>query len=93
MNKSELIDALSSKANITKASAGKVLDVLLEEVMTTVAQGDAVSLIGFGTFKQSDRAAREGKNPKTGEKILIPAATVPKFTAGSVFKDRVSGKK
>lgn len=93
MNKSDLIDALSTKANITKTAAGKVLDVLLDEVMSAVAQGDSVSLIGFGTFKQAERAAREGKNPKTGAKIMIPAATVPKFSAGSSFKDRVAAKK
>ena len=79
MNKSDLIDALSTKADITKVEAGRVLDLLLEEVMSAVAQGDSVTLIGFGTFKPAERAARVGKNPKTGVTIMIPATTVPKF--------------
>lgn len=93
MNKSELIDALASKADLSKAAAGRALDVLMEEIVAAVAKGDAVTLVGFGTFKQAERAAREGKNPKTGEKIQIAAATVPKFSAGSTFKERVAGAK
>ena len=93
MNKSELIDALASKADISKAAAGRTLDALVEEIMNAVATGDSVSLVGFGTFKQAERAAREGKNPKTGEKIQIKAATVPQFSAGATFKERVANDK
>lgn len=91
MNKSELIDAIAARTDLSKAAAGRVLDVLLDEITNAVAKGDQVALIGFGTFKASERAAREGKNPKTGEKIQIPAATVPKFSAGAAFKQRVAG--
>lgn len=91
MNKSELIEAIAAKADLTKAAAGRALDALIDEITGAVARGDTVSLVGFGTFKASQRAAREGKNPKTGEKIQIPAATVPKFSPGSAFKQRVSG--
>jgi DNA-binding protein HU-beta len=83
MNKSELIEALATKAELSKAAAGRAVDVLVEEIVTAVAKGDSVTLVGFGTFKSAARAAREGKNPKTGEKIKIAATTVPKFSAGA----------
>lgn len=92
MNKSELIDAIASKSELTKADAGKALDALLETIVATVAEGDAINLIGFGSFKAAERSAREGKNPKTGEKLEIPATTVPKFTAGAAFKTAVAKK-
>ena len=81
MNKSELIEALATKADLSKAAAGRAVDVLVEEIVTAVAKGDSVTLVGFGTFKSAARAAREGKNPKTGEKLKIAATTVPKFSA------------
>lgn len=93
MNKSELIDAVATKSELSKAAAGRAIDALIEEVVTTVAKGDTVTLVGFGTFKSAARAAREGKNPKTGEKIKIAATTVPKFSAGSTFKEKVAAKK
>jgi DNA-binding protein HU-beta len=65
---------------------------LVEEIVTAVAKGDSVTLVGFGTFKSAARAAREGKNPKTGEKIKIAATTVPKFSAGATFKQEVAAK-
>ncbi len=92
MNKSELIDAVATKAELSKAAAGRAIDALIEEVVATVAKGDSVTLVGFGTFKSAARAAREGKNPKTGEKIKIAATTVPKFSAGSTFKEKVATK-
>ncbi len=92
MNKSELIEALATKAELSKAAAGRALDVLIEEIVTTVSKGDTVQLVGFGTFKSAARAAREGKNPKTGEKLKIKATTVPKFTAGATFKEKVANK-
>ena len=92
MNKSELIEALAAKAVLSKAAAGRALDVLTEEIVTAVAGGDSVTLVGFGTFKSAARAARDGKNPKTGETIKIKATTVPKFSAGTSFKEKVAGK-
>lgn len=92
MNKSELIDAIAQETGLTKADAAKALDAVTGAIVGTVANGDSVSLIGFGTFKASARAAREGKNPKTGEKLSIAATTVPKFSAGSNFKAAVAKK-
>jgi len=92
MNKSELIDAIAEEAALTKADAAKFLDAVTTAIVGAVANGDSVSLIGFGTFKASPRAAREGKNPKTGEKLSIAATTVPKFTAGTNFKAAVANK-
>lgn len=92
MNKSELIEALAAKAELSKAAAGRVLDVLTEEIVSAVAKGDSVTLVGFGTFKSAARAARDGKNPKTGETIKIKATTVPKFSAGANFKEMVASK-
>ena len=92
MNKSELVEALATKAELSKAAAGRAVDVLVEEIVTAVANGDSVTLVGFGTFKSAARAAREGKNPKTGEKLKIAATTVPKFSAGATFKQEVAGK-
>ena len=93
MNKSELVDALAAKTGASKAAAGSSIDALLEIITSTVAKGDDVSLIGFGTFKASKRAARTGRNPQTGATLKIAASTVPKFTAGAKFKAAVSGKK
>jgi len=92
MNKSELIEVLATKADLSKAAAGRALDVLINEIVATVAKGDSVALIGFGTFKSAARAAREGKNPGTGEKLKIAATTVPKFSAGATFKQAVASK-
>jgi DNA-binding protein HU-beta len=93
MNKSDLIDAMAKDAEISKAAAGRALDGAIAAITSAVASGDAVTLVGFGSFKSSARAAREGKNPKTGEKIKIPATTVPKFSAGASFKAAVAAKK
>jgi DNA-binding protein HU-beta len=92
MNKSELIEALAAKADLSKAAAGRALDILMEEIVTAVVKGDSVTLVGFGTFKSAARAARDGKNPKTGETIKIKATTVPKFSAGANFKEKVASK-
>ncbi len=93
MNKSELIDVAATEADISKAAAGRALDAILATVVKTVAKGDSVTLIGFGTFKSSKRAARTGRNPQTGKEIKIAATTVPRFTAGAGFKSAVAGKK
>jgi DNA-binding protein HU-beta len=93
MNKSELIEVAAAEADISKAAAGKALEAAMDAVVKAVAKGDTVTLIGFGTFKSSKRAARTGRNPQTGKEIKIAATTVPRFTAGSGFKSAVAGKK
>lgn len=93
MNKSELIEALVAKTDMSKAAAGRALDALLETITTTVAKKQDVTLVGFGTFKAIKRAARKGKNPRTGEALKIAATTVPKFTPGATFKAAVAKKK
>ncbi|SBT09863.1 DNA-binding protein HU [Candidatus Accumulibacter aalborgensis] len=92
MNKSEMIDAIAARSELSKAASAKALDAVIETIVDRVAQGETVTLVGFGSFKASARASREGKNPKTGEKIQIPETTVPKFAAGATFKARVSAK-
>jgi DNA-binding protein HU-beta len=93
MNKAELVEAVAQKSELTKAAAAKAVDAVLATVTETVAKGDSVSVIGFGTFESRKRAARNGKNPKTGEAIKIAATTVPAFKAGKAFKDKVAAKK
>ena len=92
MNKSELIEAVATAADLTKVDAAKAIDAFVETIVQAVANDDSVSLVGFGTFKASERAAREGKNPKTGEKLTIAEAVVPKFSAGATFKAAVAKK-
>jgi DNA-binding protein HU-beta len=93
MNKAELIDTLAQQADVSKATAGRMLEALVETITAQVAKGEDVTLIGFGTFKASPRAARSGKNPKTGEALQIAATTVPSFKAGSAFKAAVAKKR
>lgn len=93
MNKSELIAAVAEESDISKAAAGRALDALTSTIVGAVAKGDSVTLVGFGTFKSTPRAAREGKNPKTGEKIKIAATVSPKFSAGASFKAAVAPKR
>ena len=93
MNKTELIEELAAVTDVSKVAAGKSIDALVSIITTAVAKGHDVALIGFGTFKAAKRAARVGKNPKTGEVLKIAATTVPKFSAGATFKAAVSGKK
>ena len=89
MNKSELIDAIAAKANLSKKDAKAALEAMLEAVSESLKAGDAVQLIGFGTFKVNERAARTGRNPRTGEEIKIAAAKIPAFVAGKALKDLV----
>jgi DNA-binding protein HU-beta len=93
MNKSELIEALVKETDMSKTAAGRVLNTLIDIITKTVAKKQDVQLIGFGTFKAAKRAARKGKNPRTGEPLKIAAATVPKFSAGAAFKAAVNKKK
>ena len=89
MNKTELIDSIADKTDQAKADVTKVLDALMETIEATVAGGDKVLLVGFGTFEPQHRNARVGRNPQTGEPLEIAEATLPKFTPGKLFKDRV----
>lgn len=91
MHKTDLIDAVAAESGLPKATVAKALDATLEVIMSNVAKGDAVTLTGFGAFKATQRAARTGKNPRTGEALKIAASTAPKFTPGSVFKTKVGG--
>lgn len=93
MNKSELIEVIAKEAELSKAAAGSALDAVIAAIVKTVSKGDTVTLIGFGTFKSSKRAARTGRNPQTGKELKIAATTVPRFTAGAGFKTAVAGKK
>ena len=90
MNKSELIDAVAANADISKAAAGRALDAAMEAVKKALKKGDMVTLVGFGTFYVGKRAARTGRNPRTGTAIKIKAAKVPKFRAGKGLKDSVN---
>ena len=93
MNKTELVDAIAKRSSLTKVDSKKALDALLDAVQGALVKGDAVQLIGFGTFKVSARKARQGRNPRTGEVIKIAASKVPVFSACSALKDAVNKKK
>ena len=90
MNKQELIAAVAAEANITKAEANKALDALTDSVTKALKKGDSVTLIGFGTFKVSQRAARTGRNPQTGKELKIAARKAPGFSAGKALKDALN---
>ncbi|MFN3545315.1 MAG: HU family DNA-binding protein [Thiobacillus sp.] len=90
MNKSELIDAIAVSADISKAAAGRALDAAVEAVKKALKKGDMVTLVGFGSFYVGKRAARTGRNPRTGASIKIKAAKVPKFRAGKGLKDAIN---
>jgi len=90
MNKSDLIDAMAENAGITKAAAKKALESFLGNVEKSLKNGDRVSLVGFGSWSVSKRAAREGRNPQTGKTIQIAAKNVVKFKAGSELSDAVN---
>ncbi|MGL9735818.1 MAG: nucleoid-associated protein HU-beta [Symbiopectobacterium sp.] len=90
MNKSQLIDKIAADADISKAAAGRVLDAIIGSVTDSLKAGDDVALVGFGTFFVRERAARTGRNPRTGKEISIPAAKVPGFRAGKSLKEAVN---
>jgi DNA-binding protein HU-beta len=90
VNKSELIDAIAAGADISKAAAGRALDSMIDAVSGALKEGDTVNLIGFGTFMVRERAARTGRNPRTGETINIAASKNPSFKAGKALKDAVN---
>lgn len=93
MNKAELVDRIAERVEVTKKVIDAVVIVTLESIMETVASGEKVTLVGFGTFDARNRRAREGRNPRTGSKMVIPATTVPWFSAGKIFKERVAPDK
>ncbi len=90
MNKTELIDHIADTADLSKASAARALDAAIDAVQTTLRKGGSVSLVGFGTFAVGKRAARVGRNPRTGASIKIKAAMVPKFRPGKALKDALN---
>ncbi len=89
MNKTELVAAVAAKAELSKKDAEAAVKAVVDSISEALADGDKVALVGFGTFDVKTRAARTGKNPRTGEKIEIPEAKVPSFKAGSALKDAV----
>lgn len=93
MNKGELVDEVARKADVTKKQADAVLTAALDAIMEAVSNGDKVTLVGFGSFESRERKAREGRNPKTGDKMEIPATKVPAFSAGKSFKEMVAPHK
>ncbi|GAB4134036.1 MAG: HU family DNA-binding protein [Cyanobacteria bacterium J069] len=90
MNKGELVDAVAEKASVTKKQADAVLSAAIDSIMEAVSKGEKVTLVGFGSFEPRERKEREGRNPKTGEAMKIPATKVPAFSAGKLFKDLVA---
>ncbi len=90
MNKTELIDHIARQADISKAAAGRALDAVISGIRTSLKKGTSVTLVGFGTFAVSKRAARTGRNPRTGAAIKIKAARVPKFRPGKGLKDSLN---
>jgi DNA-binding protein HU-beta len=90
VNKTELIEHISIKAEISKAAAGRAVDALIGAVRTSLKKGNSVTLVGFGTFAVGKRAARTGRNPRTGDPIKIKSAKVPKFRPGKGLKDAIN---
>jgi DNA-binding protein HU-beta len=89
MNKTELVKVVSTEAELTQKDAAKAVDALLDTITKTLAEGEKLQLIGFGTFEVRDRAARKGRNPQTGEEIEIAASKVPAFKPGKELKEAV----
>ncbi len=90
MNKTELIDAVAEAADLTNAESSRAVDAVVAAITKALKDGDAVTLVGFGTFQVRDRAARTGRNPKTGDTIKIAASKNPSFKAGKALKDAVN---
>ena len=93
MNKTELVAAMAEQAELTKKDAEKAISALVESISETLAKGEKIQLVGFGTFEVAERAARTGQNPQTGKAIEIPASKAPKFKAGKALKDTVNSAK
>ncbi|MFZ9243489.1 MAG: HU family DNA-binding protein [Burkholderiaceae bacterium] len=93
MNKADLIEAVANATDLSKSKTDEVIGAVIATIVKAVTKGDSVQLVGFGTFGSGKRAARTGRNPRTGETIKIAAAKTVKFTAGKAFKDAVNKKK
>ncbi len=93
MNRSELVEAMANKTGMSKAASDEAVKAFIEVVSEELQNGGKVQLVGFGTFETSKRAARTGRNPKTGAETKIPACTAPKFKAGKALKDQVNSSK
>jgi DNA-binding protein HU-beta len=93
LTKADLIDSLANEFELSKRQVGEMIDMLLDEIKSALQAGDKVQLIPFGSFVVRDRKKREGRNPKTGEKLVIAARRVPAFTAGKSLRDAVGGPK
>ena len=92
MNKGELVDSVAERASVTKKQADAILSAALDAIVDAVSTGDKVTLVGFGSFERRDRKEREGRNPKTNEKMSIPATRVPAFSPGKLFREKVAPK-
>jgi len=90
VNKTELIDIVAKKSGMTKVETESLLTITLETIVETVAKGERVTLVGFGSFEARERKARYGRNPQSGEKLYIPSARSPTFSVGNFFKNKVS---
>ena len=90
MNKGELIDQIAEKVGLSKKQSDAVLTATLESIVEAVSNGDKVTLVGFGSFEPRHRQERQGRNPQTGKELTIPATTIPAFSAGKVFKEKVA---
>lgn len=90
MNKTELVAAIAEKTELKKADAEKVIKAFTDVVAEELTKGGKIQLVGFGTFEVSERASREGRNPRTGEVMVIPASKTPKFKAGKALKDTIN---
>ncbi len=90
MNKGELVEAIADRAAVSRKEAEVVLNAALETIVDAVSEGNKVTLVGFGSFESRVRQAREGRNPQTGQKMTIPETVVPAFSAGKLFKEKVS---
>ena len=90
MTKAELVTSIAEKTGLTKKDSEKALAAFVDTVTETLAKGDSIQLVGFGTFEVSERAAREGRNPQTGETMEIKASKTPKFKAGKALKDMMN---
>ncbi|MDB9496013.1 HU family DNA-binding protein [Spirulina major CS-329] len=90
MNKGELVDQVHEKTSVTKKDVDRVISATVEAIMEAVSNGEKVTLVGFGSFEPRDRKEREGRNPKTGDPMKIPATKVPAFSAGKLFKEKVA---
>lgn len=90
MNKGELVDIVARKVSITKKEADAIISATLDTIVETVSTGNKVTLVGFGAFEAKQRKAREGRNPKTGERMQIPSSRIPIFSVGKIFKEKVN---